>query len=367
MNRALHDLMRYKPEVQKKFLPELKKLFESKNKEIQRKLLIFVSTIEWADLDDRVKAFADSKDPQVKIAFLEAVAGRKLSKLSAGIIESVKEAKYDEESSLLRHQIRTLGMLKKLEVQEHLLQKFEDANTTMLNRRLILQYFGNSETTNVKVHNYLKNLCESNETSVEIKPSAITNAAKLKVKGIADVLKKQLDELEKEDAATVVRRGDERTALIEALVVLKHKDIKDLVLELSRDDDYRNRLRAVRYLATMGDAKSKEILEYQYKFDPVPEVKIAAAKALKSDTAKNSNKKIKKKPLAKKKVKSKAVVGQSSTAKTRPKKPGEKTPKKTEKKSESNSKRKSKKSEKTNSNKKKKKPTAKSKSTVTKK
>lgn len=363
--------MRYEPEVQKKFLPELKKLFESKNKEIQRKLLIFVSTIEWADLDDQVKAFADSKDPQVKIAFLEAVAGRKLSRLSAGIIESVKEAKYDEESSLLRHQIRTLGMLKKLEVQEHLLQKFEDANTTMLNRRLILQYFGNSETTNVKVHNYLKNLCESNETSVEIKPSAITNAAKLKVKGIADVLKKQLDELEKKDAATVVRRGDERTALIEALVVLKHKDIKDLVLELSRDDDYRNRLRAVRYLATMGDAKSKEILEYQYKFDPIPEVKIAAAKALKSNTAKNSNKKIKKKPLAKKKVKSKAV-DQSSTAKTRPKKPGEKTPKKIEKKSESNSKRKLKKSEKANSkkmssNKKKKKPTAKSKSTVTKK
>lgn len=332
--------MRYEPEVQKKFLPELKKLFESKNKEIQRKLLIFVSTLEWADLDDRVKTFADSKDPQIKIAFLEAVAGRKLSKLSAGIIESVKEAKYDEESSLLRHQIRTLGMLKKLEVQEHLLQKFEDANTTMLNRHLILQYFGNSETTNVKVHNYLKNLCESNETSVEIKPSAITNAAKLKVKGIADVLKKQLDELEKEDAATVVKRGDERTALIEALVLLKHKDIKDLVLELSRDDDYRNRLRAVRYLATLGDAKSKEILEYQYKFDPVSEVKIAAAKALKMNIAKNSNKKIKKKPLAKKKVKPKAVADQSSTKKT---------------------------NSETNSNKKKKKPTAKSKSTVKKK
>ena len=333
MNRALHDLMRYEPEVQKKFLPELKKLFESKNKEIQRKLLIFVSTIEWADLDDQVKVFADSKDPQVKIAFLEAVARRKLSKLSAGIIESVKEAKYDEESSLLRHQIRTLGMLKKLEVQEHLLQKFEDANTTMLNRRLILQYFGNSETTNVKVHNYLKNLCESNETSAEIKPSVITNAAKLKVKGIADVLKKQLDELEKEDAATVVRRGDERTALIEALVVLKHKDIKDLVLELSRDDDYRNRLRAVRYLATLADAKSKEILEYQYKFDPVSEVKIAAAKALKMNMAKDS--------------------------------------KKTEKKSKSKPKPKLKKSEKTNLktnlNKKKKKPTTKSKSTVTKK
>ena len=361
--------MRYEPEVQKKFSPELKKLFESKNKEIQRKLLIFVSTIEWADLDDWVKVFADSKDPQVKIAFLEAVAGRKLSKLSAGIIESVKEAKYDEESSLLRHQIQTLGILKKLEVQEHLLQKFEDANTTMLNRRLILQYFGNSETTNVKVHNYLKNLCESNETSAEIKPLAITNAAKLKVKGIADVLKKQLDELEKEDAATVVRRGDERTALIEALVVLKHKDIKDLVLELSRDDDYRNRLRAVRYLATLGDAKSKEILEYQYKFDPVSEVKIAAAKALKMNMAKDS----KKAPNlpAKKKIKSRAL-DQSSTAKTRPKKPGEKTPKKTEKKSKSNSKRKLKKSEKanskkTNSNKKKKKPTAKSKSTVTKK
>ena len=76
--------MRYEPEVQKKFSPELKKLFESKNKEIQRKLLIFVSTIEWAGLDEWVKAFADSKDPQVKIAFAASNSNSRYIKKARG-------------------------------------------------------------------------------------------------------------------------------------------------------------------------------------------------------------------------------------------------------------------------------------------
>ena len=108
--------------------------------------------------------------------------------------------------------------------------------------------------------------------------------------------------------------------------MLKHTDIKDLVLELSRDDDYRNRLRAVRYLATLGDAKSKEILEYQYKFDPVAEVKLAAAKALKIEPAKKNKEKTESKKPKKAETKKKP-----SKAKPTVKKPEVKTKKTTQK------------------------------------
>ncbi len=294
VRRAIDQISTLPENDQKALIPELKKLFETRDILIRAKLGIMVSRVKWNDLDDKVVPLLEEKNRDVFFNALTAIEKKKIIAALPVIEKMIRESDFAENDNKLQDMLRTVGKLGASEINALLMEKLMSEQTHTENKNVILVYFSDIKYNQQNLLDYLVKNLEDSEISLTHKRYIAYAMGKLKIPNAREMLTKELkkiDDIEDIDEKKKYRLF--RMQIINSLIELGDKDVEKILIEMAKDDDEAIRIRAINQIAELKMESARDMLEFKVKYDSSMAVINAAKEALKKldEEKKNGDKK----------------------------------------------------------------------------
>ncbi len=294
VRRAIEQIFTLPEDDQKALIPELKKLFESRDILIRAKLGIMVSRVKWNDLDEKVIPFLEEKNRDVFFNALTAIEKKKIASALPVIEKLIRESDFAENDNKLQDMLRTAGKLGAREINSLLMEKLMGEQTHAENKNVILVYFSDIKYNQQTLLDYLVKNLEDPEISLTHKRYIAYAMGKLKIPNAREILTKELkkiDDIEDIDEKKKYRLF--RMQIINSLIELGDKDVEKILMDMAKDDDDAIRIRAINQIAELKIESARDMLEFKVKYDSSIAVINAAKEALKilDEAKKNGDKK----------------------------------------------------------------------------
>ncbi|MCS6983961.1 MAG: hypothetical protein NZM25_02385 [Leptospiraceae bacterium] len=281
VRETLVKLTRLSTDEQKSLLPELKELTQSRDAQIQRRLVEAIGSFSFSDLDEHLAVALGHPSDDVFFAACAAIEKKKPPSASMKIIEKIKEADFTQAGNKIADLLRSLAAYQTSDLDSFLMEKLRDKNTYPDYRNQILRYFAVTKSKHPELPTVVKELSESEEESLTLRSYAVYAAGELGYRNLKDLLLQILMKIDNiTDSDEKKKHARLRLQLISALIKLEAENIDKLLFEMARDDDETVRLRAIRQLSQFPRENVKELLRFKASYDTSPRVQKEAQKIL---------------------------------------------------------------------------------------
>lgn len=281
---ALSTMQRLKPEEQKTLVPHLRVLCKSSDPLVQRKMMETIGILTISDLDEEaINILKNADDDQIFFASVSTLTKKKIPSALPAVHEMVKNYDFTKQGNRLSDLVNILVSYQDKSLADLFITKLGDTQTHFENRGHILRYLGEAGVNNPDVILKIQTIFDDEAESLTVRGYAAHALSKLSAPGAKEKLR---DALKKIDA---IKSNDEkkrysrfRMSLISALVRLQDDNVREILIQMTKDDDELTRLRAIQQIGALKMSEMKELLEYKSKYDPSLRVQREAKKILES-------------------------------------------------------------------------------------
>ncbi|HRP70190.1 MAG TPA: HEAT repeat domain-containing protein, partial [Turneriella sp.] len=223
----------------------------------------------------------DKNNDPLFFATVGALVKKKPESARAAILREIKEQDFTKAGNRIPDLVHLLSVYKDISLESFLLEKLQSADTYADYRSGILKYLAEMKNWSENLKTHVAKIFEDEAEPLTVRGSAAYALGKAGIDTAKPKLKAVLNKIE------AMENGDEkkrytrfRMQIIAGLILLKDDAVKEILFNMSRDDDEIVRLRAVRQIGALKIPDARPLLEYKSKFDPSVKIQREAKKAL---------------------------------------------------------------------------------------
>ncbi len=265
----LKKITRLTPEEQRQFIAPLKNLLKINNHNIQKDIIYLVKTIKTGELDEYIIPFLEHQSNILFFTAIDVIGSKKISKALPSLNKILRSLDFTSGQIRGPDIIRTIGLLKSLELQSFLLEKLKDSKTHKDLRSAIIKYFSDSEIQNMDVINYLLDLVQNPNESTMLREISVYTLGHIGgKKQIQKILVQELEKIDKiEEQDTKLQYARFKRGIIGTLIRLHNPKANKLIVNMARDNNDKVRLKALSHISQTNIEPFSSLIKYMAKYD----------------------------------------------------------------------------------------------------
>jgi hypothetical protein len=267
--------------AQKTLIPNLSEVPASKDPAILIAYARMIGDVKWNDLDDTLVPLLENAEEPLLFAILGAAKKKRITAIVPKAIEYIQKANFIEPDNGLIEYMNVVSYFGNNELESFFVEKLKSSLTNATYRNNILGVLASMNKASDDSKSYILDIFHDENESIGLRARAVSALGKLNYTEASEEFRNKLKEIDTWlDVDKKIKHSQLRTALLSALVRMGDKDIGELLIRMSRDDDEKVRAEAVRQMGELKDSKFKKVLEYKSKYDTSVAVQADAKKSL---------------------------------------------------------------------------------------
>lgn len=281
---TIPKILKLEESKQKVFIPELKKLAESRDVLLRRKLAEMIGKLKWSELDPLLAKLLAAPEDEIFYAVVVSLQKKKIPEALPIMIEQIKEADFTKASNRVPDLLRLYGSYEDNTLCEFLFEVMNKEDTYQEFQFGILKYFAKVKPVYQPSIDFSMEKLKDEEEDLKVRAMAVYVLGQQKIAAAAEDLRNELKKIDEIADIDERRKYSQlRVNLIRSLTELEDENVISILIEMSRDDDEKVRLKAVEQLAELNLEKYRELIEYKAKYDPSLKVQKKAKSYIEED------------------------------------------------------------------------------------
>ena len=265
---VLKKVPELKPEEQKLLIDDLKLLLATRDNLVKISMVGLVSSATWNDLDEEILVYFSTENSDLFISLMTAVRKKNIHKAEELIEKKILESDFSKSDNSLLEMIDVMAYFKNSNVSDFLFVQLKDDKVDRIYKSPILRYFGVLPSLTQDKIDFMIQAFQSDDFDMGMRSMSVYALGKQKVIIARDPMKEILNKIDDfSDLDKKKEYFDLRLYLISSLIMMGDSDVRQILVEMTKDDDDRVRRRAVRQLGEIGSDEYIGLLEYKQKFD----------------------------------------------------------------------------------------------------
>lgn len=281
---TIPKILKLEESKQKIFIPELKTLAASRDVLLRRKLAEMIGKLKWSELDSLLAKLLEAPEDEIFYAVVVSLQKKKIPEALPIMIEQIKKADFTKASNRLPDLLRLYGSYEDNTLCEFLFEVMNKEDTYQEFQFGILKYFAKVKPVYQPSIDFSMKKLQDEEEDLKVRAMAVYVLGQQKIAAAAEDLRNELKKIDEIADIDERRKYSQlRVNLIRSLTELEDENIISILIEMSRDDDEKVRLKAVEQLAELNLEKYRELIEYKAKYDPSLKVQKKAKSYIEED------------------------------------------------------------------------------------